>query len=144
MRAALRIPIHGSIEAPALLLVGALTYPPAPVTAGQQNQGTPQANVHVNAHRGQRGFSCLIHRRSHAWTWCVAGPTPQTTVIFPFILHQAHCYQAKNKDKREWRIKHEALQSARSLATSLTQISSPEARQTPDCYGHWCLPHPCH
>ena len=39
-------------------------------------------------------------------------PLPTATGLFPFIAHEAHCLQAKQKDKHLWKTAHDANQAA--------------------------------
>ena len=42
----------------------------------------------------------------------VRDPLPTATGLFPFIVHEAHCLQAKQKDKHAWKTAHDANQTA--------------------------------
>ena len=37
---------------------------------------------------------------------------PTATGLLPFIVHEAHCQQAKQKDKHAWKLAHDANQAA--------------------------------
>ena len=58
------------------------------------------------------GSNALLNHGQWTHEPDVRDSLPTATGLFPFIVHEAHCLQAKQKDKHAWKTAHDANQAA--------------------------------
>ena len=77
---------------------------------------TPRDHVTVPTLRAidptQPGANALLDQGQWTHEPDVRDTPPGTKGLLPFIVHEAHCQQAKQKDKHAWKRAHDAYQAA--------------------------------